>query len=159
MKFMHLIVLCIAFVLSFTPLCSADEIGERVRHAHEQIERGVRSGDLSNEEAHRLKDELNDVKNNEDRLVKELDRLEKHISKLKSYDNRKGYGGRGDNRHEKWIKCANENELCKFRGQKRVRYGEDNRWNYKTADNGIFCNNRVFGDPAHDVKKACYVED
>jgi hypothetical protein len=169
---MRLIILFIALVLGFSTLCYADEIEERVRHAHERIERGINSGALTREEAHRLKDELNNVRDDEarmkadgrlnryekEKLEKELDRLERHISRLKSNDDRKGYDDRRDNHHQRWIHCAAEDGFCKFHGQKNVRYGVDGNWIYKTAQDGIPCKNRFFGDPAPGAKKSCYIE-
>lgn len=54
-------------------------------------------------------------------------------------------------------KCADENEFCGFRGQRDVYYGAGNRWVVQTLRNGILCSNNVFGDPAPNVRKMCYV--
>lgn len=128
MKTKYLIVLLVAFVLGLTTFSYAEEghqrdgregvreghqgggheevrdIHKRIRTAHEKIDRGIESGALTREEAHRLKGELNAVRDDEarmradgrlnrherERLDRELDRLEKHISRLKHNDNRKG---------------------------------------------------------------------
>ncbi len=119
MKTKCLIVLVVAFVLGFTTLSCAQGrdrrgghenesqgiqgLDQRLRNAHEGIERGIRSGALTREEANRLKSELNSVRDDEarmkadgrlthketQRLEKELNRLEKHISQLKHNDNRR----------------------------------------------------------------------
>ena len=127
MKTRYLIVLLVAFVLGLTTFSYAEEgdhrggqegvreghqgggheevrdIHNRLRIAHEKIDRGIQSGSLTREEAHRLKGELNAVRDDEarmradgrlnhherDRLERELDRLEKHISRLKHNDNRR----------------------------------------------------------------------
>lgn len=60
---------------------------------------------------------------------------------------------------QNWRTCANEDEYCRFSGEKRVAYGAGNQWTYQTARNGIACNNRTFGDPVPGVRKSCrYVE-
>jgi septal ring factor EnvC (AmiA/AmiB activator) len=114
-----LIVLLAAFVLGFATFSYAQGrdkggrnahenqgiqgIDKRIKNAHEGIERGIKSGALTREEAHRLKSELNSVRDDEarmkadgrlthqerQRLEKELNRLEKHISQLKHNDNRR----------------------------------------------------------------------
>jgi septal ring factor EnvC (AmiA/AmiB activator) len=119
MKTKYLIVLLAVLFLSFTTLCCAqgrDQRGrhenesqgiqgldQRLRNAHDGVERGIRSGALTREEANRLKSELNSVRDDEarmkadgrlthketQRLEKELNRLEKHISQLKHNDNRR----------------------------------------------------------------------
>ncbi len=99
MKTKSLLVLLVAFVLGFSALSFAEGYGihQRVIHAHDRIERGVRSGALTREEAHRLRSELNSVRDDEarmrsdgrltprerQRLEAELDRLERHISRAK----------------------------------------------------------------------------
>lgn len=105
MKTKYLFVLVLAFVLGFTTFSySQGGIHERIRQAHEKIDRGLHSGALTREEGHRLKNELNSVRDDEARmkadgrlnhrerarLEKELDRLERHISRLKTNDNRRG---------------------------------------------------------------------
>jgi septal ring factor EnvC (AmiA/AmiB activator) len=82
---------------------SAQSIAERVDRAQERIEQGIRTGQLSRDEAHRLKREFRQVKDDEDRaradghldqrerkrLNAELDRLERHIWKLKRNEYRR----------------------------------------------------------------------
>jgi len=172
MKAKRIIVILAVLVLGCSTFSYAEGIDQRVRQANEQIERGINSGALTREEARRLKDELYSVRDDEarmkadgrlnryerERLEKELDRLERHISRLKSDDDRRDHDGRSDNHRQRWIKCATEGGYCKFDGLKRIRYGAGESWNHKTASNGISCKNKVFGDPAPGVVKACYVE-
>ena len=119
MKIKCLIVLLVAFVLGFTTFSYAQGrdqggrnahesqgiqgIDQRIRNAHEGIDRGIKSGALTREEANRLKSELNSVRKDEarmkadgrlthqerQRLEKELNRLEKYISRLKHNVNRR----------------------------------------------------------------------
>ena len=67
--------------------------------------------------------------------------------------------GHNDGRQDRWVRCANEGGYCKFYGQKDIRYGAGDRWNYQSARNSISCSNNVFGDPAPGVGKACYYQD
>src|ERR1043166_8565097 len=60
--------------------------------------------------------------------------------------------------NDEFVKCANENEQCKFAGEKIVKYGADKRWIEKTFSNGVDCSNDVFGDPAPGIAKACYIK-
>lgn len=78
----------------------AQTISERVDFAHRRIERGIETGQLTREEAHRLKEEFRHILDDErrmsadgrldrgerERLHEELDRLERHISYLKHND-------------------------------------------------------------------------
>jgi hypothetical protein len=57
---------------------------------------------------------------------------------------------------DEWVLCANENQICNFVGQKKIRYGAGDRWHYITARGGIPCNNKVFGDPIYGTVKRCY---
>jgi len=54
--------------------------------------------------------------------------------------------------------CASENQFCSFSGTKNVAYGANGKFAYKTAIDGISCNNSTFGDPIVGVVKACYVK-
>jgi secreted trypsin-like serine protease len=56
-----------------------------------------------------------------------------------------------------YVLCASENQSCSFSGTKNVAYGANGKFNYKTATNGIACNNTTFGDPIVGVVKACYI--
>ncbi len=78
----------------------AATIQQRVDMAQRRIEHGIRSGALTREEGHRLRDEFNRVRRDEaralsdghldrrerERLNQELTRLERHISRLKNND-------------------------------------------------------------------------
>jgi hypothetical protein len=91
------------FALSLMGLTSgamAGPLRDRVDMAQRRIERGIRSGALTREEAHRLRGELNQVLSEEERaradghldrrererLNRELTRLERHISNLRNND-------------------------------------------------------------------------
>jgi len=58
-----------------------------------------------------------------------------------------------------WTFCANEGGQCNFSGIKKVRYGADGRYSYRTFINGTNCSNSVFGDPAYGVVKHCHFVD
>ncbi|WP_437338000.1 hypothetical protein [Sorangium sp. So ce394] len=58
-----------------------------------------------------------------------------------------------------WRKCADEHQRCRFVGTHTVAYGAGDQWFYRTATNGIDCNNDTFGDPAFGIFKACYITD
>jgi hypothetical protein len=65
-----------------------------------------------------------------------------------------------DNRpQDRWVRCANEGGYCKFHGQRDIRFGAGDRWNYQSAMNRISCNNDVFGDPAPGAGKSCYYQE
>lgn len=78
----------------------AASIQERVDMAQRRVEHSIRSGALTREEGHRLRDEFNRVRRDEaralsnghldrrerERLNQELNRLERHISRLKNND-------------------------------------------------------------------------
>ena len=67
--------------------------------------------------------------------------------------------GHDDSRQDRWVQCAKEGGYCSFNGQRDIRYGAGDRWNNRSAMNGISCNNDVFGDPAPGAGKACYYQD
>ena len=54
-----------------------------------------------------------------------------------------------------WKFCANEHELCDFKGLKAVRYGADEKFEYRVYSHGVSCNNKQFGDPASGIVKHC----
>lgn len=54
--------------------------------------------------------------------------------------------------------CAKEGGRCTYLGRAKVFYGAKGRWASRVADNGIDCNNGVFGDPIRGVVKACYMQ-
>jgi hypothetical protein len=53
--------------------------------------------------------------------------------------------------------CARQNGACSFSGTRTIAYGANNRFVYKTAANGIACNNATFGNPLRGTTKACYI--
>lgn len=105
--------LCFALVVSVSSTAMAATITERVDFAHQRIEHGIRSGALTREEAHRLREEFFRIRRDEDRaradghldhrererLNAELDRLERHISYLKHNDERRGSSWDGRRRY------------------------------------------------------------
>ncbi len=74
-------------------------------------------------------------------------------------DDRRPPPGRYDGHHAGWVRCADEGGYCNFNGHRDIRYGNGDRWNYKSARNGIGCSNSVFGDPVPGTAKACYYKD
>ncbi len=55
-----------------------------------------------------------------------------------------------------WTPCANENEVCSFRGPAIVRYGAQGRFAYREAADGLSCKNDSFGfDPVPNQVKRC----
>lgn len=54
--------------------------------------------------------------------------------------------------------CANEGGICRLPYPAEVVYGAQGRNTSRLIDrNAVPCTNRVFGDPAPDRKKACYI--
>ena len=119
MRIRNLIVVLAVFILGIPTVSYAQDRDRRERHenesrgprdfhprlrrAHEGIERGIRSGALTRDEARRLNGELDNLRDDEarmradgrltnreaERLERELDRLERHISALKHNDRRR----------------------------------------------------------------------
>ena|ERR1035437_4964652 len=104
------------FALSLMGMASdamAGPLRDRVDMAQRRIELGIRSGALTREEAHRLREELRQILSDEDRaradgrldrrererLHRELMRLERHISHLKHNDATRGEGRDGMRRY------------------------------------------------------------
>ncbi len=55
--------------------------------------------------------------------------------------------------------CAQENQRCNFSGQRDVAYGANGKFIFKPGlQNGVDCNNGVFGDPIFGTVKACYIK-
>jgi polyhydroxyalkanoate synthesis regulator phasin len=85
----------------------AATIQERVDMAQRRIEHGIRSGALTREEGHRLRDEFDRVRRDEararsdghldrrerERLNQDLTRLERHIARFKNNDSTRRDGG------------------------------------------------------------------
>ena len=59
--------------------------------------------------------------------------------------------------NSKFTPCGKEGERCQFTGTREVMYGAGNQWATRGAANGIDCSVKVFGDPAPNVHKQCYV--
>lgn len=55
------------------------------------------------------------------------------------------------------VRCADENQACNFTGRATVYYGVGNTWIVQSHSDGVNCSNSVFGDPARDRAKACFV--
>ena len=54
-----------------------------------------------------------------------------------------------------WTACANEGELCRFRGTRLVRFGAEGAYYYRTESREIACATEEFGDPVRRVPKQC----
>jgi len=54
-----------------------------------------------------------------------------------------------------WVDCANEGELCRFRGTRLVRFGVEGAYYYRTEEREIRCTVDEFGDPVRRVPKQC----
>lgn len=65
------------------------------------------------------------------------------------------YGRGEDNGGSGWTRCAEEGQYCRVDGSARVRYGADNRYEYRNVNGGILCSVKVFGDPNYGVNKTC----
>jgi hypothetical protein len=65
------------------------------------------------------------------------------------------YGQGNDNYGSGWTRCASEGQYCNVNGSARVRYGADNRYEYRNVNGGILCSVKQFGDPAYGVHKFC----
>jgi hypothetical protein len=64
-----------------------------------------------------------------------------------------GGGWSGD-----WRYCADEGDRCSVRGWGAVRYGARGRYVYREVRNAaLWCDNRMFGDPAPGRSKRCEV--
>jgi alpha-L-rhamnosidase len=53
--------------------------------------------------------------------------------------------------------CAPEHGLCSFTGTETVAFGAGSSFTEKTLTGGTPCTDAVFGDPDHDVVKACFL--
>jgi hypothetical protein len=56
-----------------------------------------------------------------------------------------------------WSFCAAEGEVCQFRGQAQVRFGQGEAFNTRSAYGSVRCDVADFGDPAFGVTKYCEV--
>lgn len=66
-----------------------------------------------------------------------------------------GNGNGNPNYGSNWTRCAAEGGYCRVDGMARVRYGADNRYEYRNVTGGISCSVREFGDPAYGIHKTC----
>lgn len=58
-----------------------------------------------------------------------------------------------------YTRCASESAFCSFRGPGDVMYGAGQSWTApRRFEDGVACNNAVFGDPRRGVRKSCYVK-
>ena len=57
-----------------------------------------------------------------------------------------------------WVDCAKEEEVCRFRGTRLVRFGIEGSHYYRTAQREIRCSVNEFGDPARRIPKVCQVK-
>ena len=67
-----------------------------------------------------------------------------------------GWGGSGSSGG--WNDCANEGEVCTFRGRAEVSKSHVPNFNTRTARNSIRCDVATFGDPAYGKTKRCQVK-
>ncbi|HPX61294.1 MAG TPA: hypothetical protein PLN25_05940 [Deltaproteobacteria bacterium] len=100
MKSRRITLLLSALILMFATIACASDMGRRIDRAYIHIDRGIKSGSITRDEARRLKRELSEVRETEDRMTRDgrldrrererldrkLDRLEKHIYQAKSND-------------------------------------------------------------------------
>lgn len=56
-----------------------------------------------------------------------------------------------------WVFCAAEGEVCQFRGDSEVRFGTEQRFNTRHAQQSIRCDVDSFGDPMYGRTKHCEV--
>ena len=57
-----------------------------------------------------------------------------------------------------WQQCAAENQNCAYSGLMTVAYGAGGKYAFATlGSGGTACDNAVFGDPAPNTVKACYL--
>jgi hypothetical protein len=55
--------------------------------------------------------------------------------------------------------CSAQNGRCAFTGSKLVAWGANQQFTWDVLKNGSACSNAVFGDPAPNTAKACYLID
>lgn len=55
------------------------------------------------------------------------------------------------------VRCAEENQTCRFSGRGAVYYGVGDAWVFQVHNDGVVCSNDVFGDPAPNRVKSCFV--
>ncbi len=65
------------------------------------------------------------------------------------------YGQGNDYYGAGWTRCASEGQYCNVNGSARVRFGADNRYEYRNVSGGVLCSVKLFGDPAYGMNKTC----
>jgi len=55
-----------------------------------------------------------------------------------------------------WIYCSKENGDCSFTGKRNVRFGRNDKWNYKEFNGPVACDIKTFGDPITGTTKECW---
>ena len=58
-----------------------------------------------------------------------------------------------------WDNCADENDTCRFKDTKLVRYGSGSSWVQRLYINSVACNSEVFGDPLAGASKTCQITE
>src|SRR4051794_17625253 len=56
-----------------------------------------------------------------------------------------------------WDHCADENNTCRFKAAKLVRYGAGSNWAQDVFINSVACNSGVFGDSLANTRKICEI--
>jgi hypothetical protein len=57
-----------------------------------------------------------------------------------------------------WQQCATENQNCAYSGLMTIAYGANGAYKFATlGSGGTACDNAVFGDPAPNAAKACFL--
>ena len=56
---------------------------------------------------------------------------------------------------ETWTRCATEGGTCNYAGNRRVRYGANGYFAYRTGIAPLACSNATFGDPSYGTAKTC----
>jgi len=112
MKSRRITLLLTTLILMFATIACASDMVRRIDRAYKHIDRGIESGSITRDEAKRLKRELREVQESEDRMTRDgrldrrererldrkLDRLEKHIYQAKHNERvapDRNYGDRG----------------------------------------------------------------
>ena len=167
MKIRRIIKMLLAFVLLFATVAFASDIGQRIARAEAHIERGVQSGAITRGEAHRLKGELRDIREDEarmlrdgrlnhrekERLENQLDSLEKNIYRAKTDDDRRYDGREHDGSHFGKIRVVSGT----YGGNCGARPGNATSHLAAQCNNQRQCNYRVdytiLGDPARGCGK------
>lgn len=62
-----------------------------------------------------------------------------------------------EERERGWEDCAQEGEVCRFRGPRVVRFGAEGAYNFRREVGQIDCSVEEFGDPVYGVRKTCQI--